>query len=1654
MEHGEKVRVVFGTRKGQVASVYGDVKGEESRFRLKFEDNTVVTYPRKKFVRLSDETSDEAFKLAHDSKEVSKNSESGQDIKTRIIEILRTKMKAEDVDDIAHRILETVSRREEDSGKICDSDTIAESSPSNLFRRKPSKSSTCAVRRDMRINVKDMAEEIHEAFVEGTPKEDKPLSLSLQRNLYMAQMTAQQRAISVLMQQRKYIEKQRSVLPLLIRRTKRAGEQMFGTAATWLKMWDKMKVEPLRERERKLRSRCADLDAHLATVQDELDHVMGRVHTVVAPELIRGLNRYDATYENIKKENSSCLRRLQTIADAANAGGSFPRQKVAYTNRHKRLQSSQRFRASGREETADKICYRQSIHCFLSLYARARGTLKTLENHLNVWADKHHGVAIMGQLKRPERVFQKAYENYLGDFSCVRDIARGSIQFKSVRDLCECLDDICNVSNSVDVLRVKPRLAPSFDASSGGGYRDVLINLCFRDLEPPLNTFIVEVQLHLEALLKLKHADMGGHKTYSIARELHVFDDDLICPTISKINRKQLKGLAQGIVQTLNLCHLRIGAKEVRALIDALKQAGENSTLRSLIMEHINTGERETKTARPDDSLAVTEKVKREVKSSLPRHVSILKNAFESGPRRLTRKASSKHQHFDQYFRSIGTPMKGGETPTIAHFHAEGNDGNDNDSQSPSCRSRRSMRFAYLRCPENKSLTIPKGAFILGAYYGSAENFIRGKDVTKKVVELVRKKNVRQIFARPEIFGDPWYGMRKTLIVKVAVPFTLSKGSNLDCESCNSHCTAGIHDTTRGRSIGSLPCSKCGAYFCLSCVAGASSWTCEQCSHGTRSGMRRLLRRESLDSALSQDDLDADVDDDDANLRIDGGAGLLSTVEGFLRKKGQGDKLATNHGYRRRWLMLRNGRLSWSLEPGTPMRSFVHVRMYRLVEGPGVTSFGLILKPSFSGSGNRLSVELKSETVGDRNRWTRGLRAHIVAFGGTLQQNPTTTTRTSASRVGKTSSKSRDSKNVPEGMTEDDHKKMWILARELFSHPPFSNGDDSRYASVKAQLRSIYGKDCINKKNKPRLKSIAINRGAETNVAADDASKDAGETANLYSDDDGDGLEAGDSLKSQISETMETEMKDLGFTGQKLEADVARALAETQCRVTHKILSKILGKSKSNVLEAASKAIEDLRIGVSAPLRKIVAPTSVTTSLSPLTIPKVPSLNTNMRSLHLAPDESGTQARRLGGLNERHWAGIARGLEYGGRSLRHLSVKSSKITDGGLSSLLSYSHSSLLVSIDISRCSELTDMALGAVGARCGRNLQNVVANGCTSITDDGILVLAKLCPRLHYVSVEGIRNLTDDGVKHLIARCLDEMEKLDLKKISKLTDAAFEVLVASTSTGDKEQIPSLSRVPVESSNLRYLDVRQCRRLTNRTLHILAERCTRLEVFLCESSEKISDDGVVALAKRCASLKSLQFQNTPNVTDLSISAIAQNCHALTSLSLIGCSIGDASMLALAKGCKNMERVRLQSKKVTDAGVLALVEANGLSLVELCLGKVSLTNDGLTRLGVSTDLEIFELYKCDSITETGVASFVSESRKLKSINIWGNRQMEDDIKSVEAALDLKRRVEIERRAKQLEAAANTTGGGISGGSSSGSPGSGRGSWLFKRIIGRG
>jgi len=118
------------------------------------------------------------------------------------------------------------------------------------------------------------------------------------------------------------------------------------------------------------------------------------------------------------------------------------------------------------------------------------------------------------QLKRADRAIEKLIRSYQQELGLLTDVSRESLVFATVQDLVATLQIIA-ADEDVQVVRVKNRLDPSYDAKASAGYRDVALNLQIvtpYTAELGIDTHVCELQLILVRFAELKSEE--GHKRY------------------------------------------------------------------------------------------------------------------------------------------------------------------------------------------------------------------------------------------------------------------------------------------------------------------------------------------------------------------------------------------------------------------------------------------------------------------------------------------------------------------------------------------------------------------------------------------------------------------------------------------------------------------------------------------------------------------------------------------------------------------------------------------------------------------------------------------------------------------------------------------------------------------------------------------------------------------------------------------------------------------------------------------------------------------------------------------------------------------------------------------------------------------------------------
>jgi len=123
-------------------------------------------------------------------------------------------------------------------------------------------------------------------------------------------------------------------------------------------------------------------------------------------------------------------------------------------------------------------------------------------------------------MKRHRRAIEKLLRSYDNDVSCLVDVARHLLLFRTVADLTLCLGQVAT-DEHVKIVRVKNRMSKSYNANESLGYRDVAVNFRIESPESlALGTenHVMELQLQLLSFGQLRTQE--GHKNYVDFRNL------------------------------------------------------------------------------------------------------------------------------------------------------------------------------------------------------------------------------------------------------------------------------------------------------------------------------------------------------------------------------------------------------------------------------------------------------------------------------------------------------------------------------------------------------------------------------------------------------------------------------------------------------------------------------------------------------------------------------------------------------------------------------------------------------------------------------------------------------------------------------------------------------------------------------------------------------------------------------------------------------------------------------------------------------------------------------------------------------------------------------------------------------------------------------
>ncbi|XP_028785160.1 uncharacterized F-box/LRR-repeat protein C02F5.7-like [Neltuma alba] len=307
--------------------------------------------------------------------------------------------------------------------------------------------------------------------------------------------------------------------------------------------------------------------------------------------------------------------------------------------------------------------------------------------------------------------------------------------------------------------------------------------------------------------------------------------------------------------------------------------------------------------------------------------------------------------------------------------------------------------------------------------------------------------------------------------------------------------------------------------------------------------------------------------------------------------------------------------------------------------------------------------------------------------------------------------------------------------------------------------------------------------------------------------------------------------------------------------------------------------------------------------------------------------------------------------------------------------------------IRLSDCSWMTEEQFIKAFQSCDTaNLVVLQLDQCGRCTPHHV-VLATLArspnqlPRLTSLSLSGACRLSDKGL-HSLVSSTPALRSINLSQCSLLTFHSVFVLANSLRSLLKEL---------------YLD--DCPNINAALIGPELQSFEHLEVLSVAGIQTVSDDFIKNfVTERGHNLKELVLKDCEKLTDSSVKIIAQFCPGLCSLDLMNlCKLTDSSIGYLANGCRALHTLRLRRNQFSDEAIAAFLETTGACLKELSLNNVEkVGHDTALSLGSrARNLHTLDLSWCRNFTDAHLGFIVDNCLSLRLLKVFGCTQITEN-----------------------------------------------------------
>ncbi|PVD30524.1 hypothetical protein C0Q70_09791 [Pomacea canaliculata] len=284
----------------------------------------------------------------------------------------------------------------------------------------------------------------------------------------------------------------------------------------------------------------------------------------------------------------------------------------------------------------------------------------------------------------------------------------------------------------------------------------------------------------------------------------------------------------------------------------------------------------------------------------------------------------------------------------------------------------------------------------------------------------------------------------------------------------------------------------------------------------------------------------------------------------------------------------------------------------------------------------------------------------------------------------------------------------------------------------------------------------------------------------------------------------------------------------------------------------------------------------------------------------------------------------------------------------------------------------------------------------CQQVDDHFLTLLADAQCQLEVLVVNGCSSVTDVGIQS-ITRGQNKLCVLELKKLPKLTSAGLAALVSPTLWK-----VAIKRCPLMTSNglstlaqnccgIKVLHVTHCLKLDRHAYSLVAAALSSTLEELGLGGQGVTDEEVRKLSENCPNLRKLDLSGAKHVGKEALIKLFQGCTKLESLDLSYCS-----RLAQAEECQALWTLPQSLKELSLCGILVedeqvfvegMQRLRSLTSVRLC-GVMALNDTTLTQIlkHIGPRLESLDISGgfCRNLTDEGLKAVTKYCVKLEEL----------------------------------------------------------------------